>query len=175
MPQPKKYMKGEEFMEKVYWQGERDLSNIRLEEFFDVGKYLGRYSHSDLEHGGYNNKFTEENPLILNGSELVGLTSSSLRWPYVQAEGAKFSRAWLGGAQFPNSNFRGATFGSAYLLGAHFRHSDLSGVSFRGANLSNADLSFAVFGYANERDTDFSEANLSETNLVGVEGLDKVL
>ena len=143
-------MKGEEFAGKIL-AGERDFSRIKLGDYFDLAGYE-RFNEMNDYLAREN---LRENPVILNGSRLIGIRAGGLHLPYTKAEGANLCVADLSEA-----NLYVANLSEANLWGADLREADLSK-----AYLSKAYLSKAYLSKADLREADLSKAYLSEANL----------
>lgn len=107
--------------------------------------------------------------------ELGGLCADQDDMKGFNLEGADFSGAYLGCANFIGANLRGANFSGAELYEAKFAEADL-----RGANMSGADLNMAFLVDADLSDAvlsnvDFLYANLSGAKLVGCDLRESIL
>ena len=144
-------MKGEEFAGKIL-AGERDFSRIKLGDYFDLAGYE-RFNEMNDYLAREN---LRENPVILNGSRLIGIRAGGLHLPYTKAEGANLCVADLSEA-----NLYVANLSEANLWGADLREADLSKAYLSEAkNLENA---------LNLADARFYETRVTETEKAIIE------
>ena len=81
---------------------------------------------------------------------------------------ADFSRAFVAGADFRETDLTGASLIQAVLEGIDLRRARLQGTDFRGAQLQLANMSEAELAGAFLRDTQLQMANLRRASLQGV-------
>ena len=149
------YMKGQEFVQKVL-SGERDFSDIELEQDFDLS---GDEGFSELQ-AYFKAADMEENPLIAENSKFRHLDADDLYLPFLKANNTNFKHSTFMGANFQNSEFKNADF----------RYARLAQVNMEGSNMTNADLRQADLYFSSLIGTiltgaDFSGAGLQFTNM----------
>lgn len=148
-----KQMQGEEFVKKVL-AGERDFSEIKLEEGFDLSGYKGFQTLQD-----YLKKQGDliYNTIIIDNSEFKYIKAKGVYLPCIKGVGA---------------NLIGADLRLAYLEEADFGNANLGEADFRGADLGNAKLVETNLIRANLKDTYLKGANLKGANLREVKNLE---
>ncbi len=185
----------QEFIRKIL-AGEKDLRYVQLPADTDLveldkGKFvvgeLGElivYLRESAKAGVF-----KANPLMVNGSSFRGVKMMGLELPFLQAEDADFSGAWLYGVELYKANFQRANFSQRYncpetcledadLSGANVRQSVLANawtdrIILRNADLRGTDLSYAYLRGADFEGAEMTDANLENAILVGVLNLDK--
>jgi len=135
---------GEEFVKKIL-SGEKDFSNIELEQDFDLSGYEG-YDELQTYLKGAD---LEAKPLIVENSKFRQLDADGIYFPFLKADNANFKHATFMGADFENSQFKNADL----------RYAKLAQVNMRNSNLENADL----------RQADLYLSSLIGTALTGVD------
>lgn len=101
----------------------------------------------------------------LTGANMRGVqfnTNASAKDPSAYNQNKDSLKVNVSGVSFKDANLSGADFSDAMLIGVDFTGANLEGAIFAGANLSGANLQNAIIKH-----TDFSWANLHETNTVG--------
>jgi len=152
-------MTGADFVGRLL-TGERDFSNIELEEGFDLSGHglferLRRYlEQQDLQN----------NPVVISHSKLRYLNAEGLHLAFVKAVNAN-----LEGAHFAGANLDGADFENAVLTNV-----DLSQSNLRNANLMNSDLSVADLRLADLENANLDGTQLIAADLRGAHNLEKV-
>jgi len=160
------FVKGKEFIKKIL-SGERNFSNIELEEGFDL---CGDDSFDELQE--YLKKCElRENPINIEGSKLRHLDADGIYLPFVRAKGVNLKHAALMGANLEN----------AQLEMSDLRYARLSRVKLTNANLRNADLRLAdlnltslikaILTGADFEATDLEFTNMKSADLKGVKNL----
>jgi len=148
-------MSGEEFVKKIM-SGEKDFSNIELEQDFDLSGHEG---FDELQTYLKNSKL-EENPLIVKNSKFRQLDADGLYLPFLKADNANFKHAAFMGADFENSQFKNADFRYVRLAQVKMKNSNLQDADLRQADLYLSSLIGTVLTGA-----DFSGASLQFTNM----------
>lgn len=148
-------IKGEEFVKKIL-SGERDFSNIELEEGFDLSGFT---EFSELQ-SYLKQADLKKNPVRLEGAKLRRLDADGLYLPFLQAKGVILKHATL----------MGANLESAQLEKSDLRYTKLSRAKLTKANLIDADLRLADLNLAtlistNLTGTDFEASDLEYTNM----------
>jgi len=138
------FMKGQEFVQTIL-SGERDFSNIELEQDFDLSGYEG----FDELQAYLKDASLEEKPLIVENSKFRQLDADGIYLPFLKADNANFKHGTFMGANFENAQFKNADF----------RYAKLAQVNMKNANLENADL----------RQADLYLSSLIATVLAGVD------
>ena len=138
---------GKEFVKKVL-EGERDFKNIKLEPNFDFHSCEG---FSDMQRY-LKNENLYENPIILNGSELIRIKAQELYIPFTKARNVVFDHVDLSNAYIECCD----------LTSAEFRGSILDGSHLRGSNMKNATLL-----YTSANNTYFEETVLKDSCIRG--------
>jgi uncharacterized protein YjbI with pentapeptide repeats len=149
------FMKGREFVQKVL-SGERDFSNIELEQDFD----LSGYEAFDELQTYLKDADLEEKPLIVENSKFRQLDADGLYLPFIKANNANFKHGTFMAANFENGQFKNTDF----------RYAKLAQVSMKNSNLENSDLRQADLYLSSLIGTiltgaDFSGASLQFTNM----------
>jgi uncharacterized protein YjbI with pentapeptide repeats len=149
------FMKGQEFVQKTI-SGERDFSNIELEQNFDLSGYEGfgelqtYLLAADLK----------ERPLIVENSKFRQLDADGIYLPFLKANNVNFKHATFMGANFENAHFKNADFRYAKLTQANMKNSNLENSDLRQSDLYLSSLIGTVLMGA-----DFSGASLQYTNM----------
>ncbi len=165
------YMSGNEFINKIL-SGERDFSNIKLEKRFNLNKHEGFVTLNDYLKSQTN---LSDNPIIIDNSDLKGITARELHLPYISGKSANLRWAKLYKSNFECGNFEGVeirfanfiavNFECANLYNAIFRSTNLRDSNMRYANLEGADISWANLEGANLERVNLEGANLERANL----------
>ena len=177
---------GEVMAENTVWSGgsfvQMDLSNWRLDNAafercslvrceapaFDFGSI--RFDQCNLYQGGYAGAvFAHAEGTIfaecdLTEANLAGATLSGCLFAKAKAVSADFAGAVLDGAMFPKATLTGASFAGASAPGSVWTDADATG-----ANLERLYAHRAVFRNATLTDASVQGADLTETELHGVE------
>ncbi|MEM5798024.1 MAG: pentapeptide repeat-containing protein [Candidatus Aenigmatarchaeota archaeon] len=153
-------MKGKEFVKKIL-EGERDFSRIKLEEYFICEDDLQRELNIYLKL----QKF-ENNPVILNESELIGL-NAILYMPNLQAKKTNFLRSELTCSYFEGADFSEAIFLRASLENTDFESANLENANLIESNLEKSNFYHANLRYANLFSASIIKANFGEADLTG--------
>jgi len=161
----RKHMSGAEFVRKILSE-EKDLSNIILEEGFDLSGYEGFEEMQNY----LKNENLEEDPVLINNSEFISIKAKGLYLPYVKGKNAHLmyadlGDADLGDADLENADLENANLGYADLWNANLRKADLRNARLRDANLGYADLWNANLENARLRNANLWNANLGNADL----------
>lgn len=148
-------IKGEEFIKKIL-SGERDFSNIELEEGFDLS---GNEGFTELQNY-LKQADLKENPVRIEGAKLRHLDADNLYLPFLQAKGAILKHAALMGANLENAQLEKSDLRYTKLARAKLTKANLID-----ADLRLADLNLAVLTYANLVGADFEASDLEYTNM----------
>jgi len=160
------FMKGEEFVQKVI-SGERDFSNIELEQDFDLSGYEGfdelqtYLRHADLE----------ERPLIVENSKFRQLDADGLYLPFLKANNANFKHGTFMGANFENSQFKDVDFRYAKLAQVNMRNSNLENSDLRQADLYLSSLIGTVLAGVDLSGASLQYTNMQASNVKGIKNL----
>lgn len=149
------FMKGPEFVQKVI-SGERDFSNIELEQDFDLSGYEG----FDELQAYLRDADLEEKPLIVENSKFRQLDADGVYLPFLKANNANFKHGTFMGANFENAQFKNVDFRYAKLAQVNMRNSNLENSDLRQADLYLSSLISTVL-----TGVDFSGASLQYTNM----------
>lgn len=171
----KVYVTGAEFRKKLL-EGERDFSNVQLEERVVLtfhpyqcpidsdGKprqvdpeLLDFFGELHSERG--DGKDLKDNPYNFSGSIMVGLVAQGLYLPNLVVKDTNMQKS-----NFEQSFLEDADFSGSNLDYIHFRNSCAQRAKFKGCKLRHAYFS----GWLN--DTDFSSADLSHASIHGICG-----
>ena len=160
------FMKGEEFVQKIL-SGERDFSNIELEQDFN----LCGYEKFEEMQKHLKNTNLKENPVIIENSSFRRLDADKLYLPFLKANNASFKHAAfmeanLKGSQFENTNFRYARLAKANMMDSNLKNADLQLADLNLASLINTVLSEADFSGA-----DLQFANMQKADIKGIKNL----
>jgi uncharacterized protein YjbI with pentapeptide repeats len=149
-----RFMKGEEFVQKIL-SGERDFSNIELENNFDLSSHDG---FDDLQ-SYLKSADLEEKPIMVQNSKFRQLDADGIFMPYLKANNANFKHATFMGANFENAQLKNAdlryaklaqvNMKNSYLVNADLRQADLYLSSLIGTILTGVDLAGASLQYTN--------------------------
>lgn len=149
------FMKGREFVQKVL-SGERDFSNIELEQDFDLS---GCEAFDELQ-AYLKDADLEEKPLIVENSKFRQLDADGLYLPFIKANNANFKHGTFMAANFENGQFENTDFRYARLAQASMKNSNLQNSDLRQADLYLSSLVGTILTGA-----DFSGASLQFTNM----------
>jgi len=160
------FMKGEEFVQKIL-SGERDFSNIELEQDFNLCGYEG----FDELQSYLKDADLEEKPLIVENSKFRQLDADGIYLPFLKANNASFKHAAfmeanLKGSQFENTNFRYARLAKANMMDSNLKNADLQLADLNLASLINTVLSEANFSGA-----DLQYTNMQKADMKGIKNL----
>jgi len=160
------FMKGEEFVQKIL-SGERDFSNIELEQDFN----LCGYEKFEEMQKHLKNTNLKENPVIIENSSFRRLDADKLYLPFLKANNASFKHAAfmeanLKGSQFENTNFRYARLAKANMMDSNLKNADLQLADLNLASLINTVLSEADFSGA-----DLQYTNMQKADMKGIKNL----
>jgi len=161
------FMKGEEFVQKVI-SGERDFSNIELEQDFNL---CGHEKFEEMQKY-LKNINLKETPVIIENSSFRRLDADELYLPFLKANNASFKHAALMGAnlkgsQFENTNFRYARLAKANMMDSNLKNADLQLANLNLASLINTILTEADFSGA-----DLQYTNMQKANMKGIKNLE---
>lgn len=150
-------IEGEEFVKKIL-SGERDFSNIELEEGFDLS---GNEGFTELQNY-LKQADLEKNPVRLEGAKLRHLDADGLYLPFLQAKGAILKHAALMGA-----NLEDAQLEKSDLRYTKLARAKLTKTNLIDADLRLADLNLATLISADLTGADFEASGLEYTNMKG--------
>jgi len=160
------FMKGQEFVKKVI-SGERDFSNIELEQDFDLSGYE---RFNDLQTC-LKDADLEEKPLIVENSKFRKLDADGLYLPFLKANNANFKHATFMGAYFENAQFKSADFRYAKLAQVNMRNSNLENADLRQADLYLSSLIGTVLAGADLSGVSLQYTNMQAADVKGIKNL----